>query len=288
MKGSRLGAAFRALVLIAGVTLLLYPTLSNLYNQIGASYAVQGYEDHSDEMTDEERNQLLSDAEAYNASLAQSSQTMVAGSPQDPTYEALLDPLGTGMIGFLTIDKIGVQLPIYHGTSDDVLRTSVGHLEGSSLPVGGPSTHAVISGHRGLPSATLFTDLDQMQEGDTFVITVLERKMTYQVDSITVVEPDQLDELNVRPGEDRVTLLTCTPYGVNTQRLLVSGVRVPNGPEPVDKLDAPPVKPLAIILAVVAVVLAVLLLVWFLRRRKNRREQPAKLAQQAKHVRRDA
>ena len=232
MKGSRLGAAFRALVLIAGVTLLLYPTLSNLYNQIGASYAVQGYEDHSDEMTDEERNQLLSDAEAYNASLAQSSQTMVAGPPQDPTYEALLNPLGTGMIGFLTIDKIGVQLPIYHGTSDDVLRTSVGHLEGSSLPVGGPSTHAVISGHRGLPSATLFTDLDQMQEGDTFVITVLERKMTYQVDSITVVEPDQLDELNVRPGEDRVTLLTCTPYGVNTQRLLVSGVRVPNGPEP--------------------------------------------------------
>lgn len=288
MKGSRLGAAFRALVLIAGVTLLLYPTLSNLYNQIGASYAVQGYEDHSDEMTDEEREQLLADAEAYNAGLAASNQTLVAGEPHDPVYQALLNPLGTGMIGFLTIDKIGVQLPIYHGTSDDVLRTSVGHLEGSSLPVGGASTHAVISGHRGLPSATLFTDLDLMQEGDTFVITVLGRKMTYQVDSITVVEPDQLDELYVRPGEDRVTLLTCTPYGVNTQRLLVSGVRVPNGPEPVDKLDAPPVKPLAIILAVAAAALSVLLLVWFLRRRKKRRDEQMGLGRQAKHVRKDA
>ena len=283
MKGSKvLSAAFRALVLIAGVTLLLYPTLSNLYNQIGASYAVQGYEDHSDEMTDEQRAQLLSDAEAYNANLAQSTQTLIAGEPHDPVYQALLNPLGSGMIGFLTIDKIGVQLPIYHGTSDDVLRTSVGHLEGSSLPVGGVGAHAVISGHRGLPSATLFTDLDQMGEGDTFVITVLGRKMTYQVDSITVVEPDQLDELYVRPGEDRVTLLTCTPYGVNTQRLLVSGVRVPNGPEPVDKLDAPPVKPLAIAFAVGAALVAVLLFVWLARRRKRQGGNAGR------HARRDA
>jgi len=263
--------AAMVLMLVAGICLLLYPTVSNLYNQIGASYAVKGYEDHSQELTDEDRASLLGEAEAYNASLAQGSQVFLVGEPVDPGYAALLDSMGDGMIGFLTIDAIGVQLPVYHGTSDSVLAKSIGHLEGSSLPVGGPGTHAVLSGHRGLPSATLFTDLDRMQEGDRFVITVMGRKMTYQVDSVAVIAPDQVDELDIVPGEDRVTLLTCTPYAVNTHRLLVSGVRVPNGPEPVDKLDGPSVKPLAIVFAVAAVLVVGILLFLLLRNRGKRR-----------------
>ena len=274
MRRVRPSSVVMVAMLLVGVGLLLYPTVSNLYNQVGASYAVKGYEDHTQEMTQEERDRLLGEAEEYNAGLLERAQAFRAGEPHDPTYASLLDTQGDGMIGFLTIDKIGVQLPVYHGTSDEVLAKSIGHLEGSSLPVGGPSTHAVLSGHRGLPSATLFTDLDRMEEGDKFVLTVVGRKMTYQVDSIKVVEPDQVEALAIVPGEDRVTLLTCTPYAVNTQRLLVSGIRVPNGPEPVHKLEGPSVRPLAVAFALAAVAVVATLLALLLRRRRRRAPGP--------------
>ncbi len=259
------------LAFIAGIALLLYPTVSDLYNQIGASFAVKGYEDHSQEMTREEKDGLLREAEEYNRQIAANPQSFRAGAPEDGRYNAILNPGGDGMIGFLTIDKIGVQVPIFHGTAEDMLSRFVGHLEGSSLPVGGTSTHAVISGHRGLPTARLFTDLDRMEVGDTFVITVLDRKMTYEVDKISVIEPDRFEDVQIVPGEDHVTLLTCTPYAVNTQRLLVRGKRVPNGPEPVDALTGPSVNPIAVGALVAAVALLAALLIVAVRRKRGRR-----------------
>lgn len=143
-------------------------------------------------------------------------------------YEEILNINGVGIMGYIDIDAIGVELPIYHGTSPDVLNVAVGHLEGSSLPIGGEGSHCVLSAHRGLPSARLFTDLDQLQEGDTFTITVLDRLLTYEIDQILIVEPEQVDALAITPGEDYCTLVTCTPYGINTHRLLVRGRRVEN------------------------------------------------------------
>lgn len=268
-------------MLVVGVALLCYPTVSNLYNQIGASYAVRGYEDHTKALSDEERRGMLAAARSYNADLAGREQVFLAGEPVDERYRLLLDAQGDSMIGFLTIDKIDLQVPIYHGTSDEVLAKSIGHLEGSSLPVGGAGSHVVVSGHRGLPSARLFTDLDRLKEGDTFVLTVLGRKMTYEVDKITVIKPDEMDELRVVPGKDLVTLLTCTPYAVNTHRLLVRGTRVPNGPEPVDGLSGPAVNPLAVVFAALAVLVslgAVLSFALYLHR--GRRKDTAK------HIRR--
>ncbi len=260
------------LALMVGILLLLYPSLSNLYNQIGASYIVDGYVDYTGGLSDDEKAAMLADAEAYNDELPWEAMSFFAGEPHDANYASLLNPRGDGVMGFLTINKIGVQLPIYHGTEEIILTKGVGHVEGSSLSVGGGGTHAVLMGHRGLPSARLFTDLDKMGIGDTFVISVLGRKLTYQVDGVTVVEPEELNDLEVREGEDRVTLVTCTPYAVNTQRLLVSGTRIPNGPEPVDRLDAAPVDPLAVVFAVVAVIAFVIVCVVLVRRVRRRRQ----------------
>ncbi len=212
-------------IFFVGLSVLLYPTVSDLVNQRNQSRTVAGYRETTAGMNEEEFEDYFTAADAYNRSLA-----AVENPLRDPEqvegYEETLDISGTGIMGYITIDKIGVQIPIYHGISDQVLAVAAGHLQGSSLPVGGKSTHTVISAHRGLPSAKLFTNLDQLQEGDTFTITVLNRVLTYEVDQISIVLPENIQDLAIEEGQDYCTLLTCTPYGINTHRLLVRGHRV--------------------------------------------------------------
>ena len=178
-----------------------------------------------DKLSDADYTAYFEAADAFNAQIAADPDALYFPD-RFPSYESTLDVTGTGIMGYITIEKIGVELPIYHGTSDAVLQVAAGHLEGTSLPVGGASTHAVISAHRGLPSAKLFTNLDQLEEGDTFTITVLDRTLTYEVDNISIILPTETDSLKVVDGKDYVTLMTCTPYGINTHRLLVRGRRI--------------------------------------------------------------
>ena len=213
------------LVFFVGLSVMLYPTISDYVNQRSQSRAVASYAQDVDTMTDADYSAYFDAADAFNAQVAANENALYR--PDQLTgYNDTLDITGTGIMGYITISKIGVELPIYHGTSDGVLQIAAGHLEGTSLPVGGASTHAVISAHRGLPSAKLFTNLDQLEVGDTFTITVLDRVLTYEVDKISIVLPTETDELKIAEGKDYVTLMTCTPYGINTHRLLVRGRRV--------------------------------------------------------------
>ena len=195
-----------------------------------ASRVVVNYDDAVKEITPEDFSQYFEVAEEYNERLRQNPNPFSEDNRTEG-YETALNVDGSGMMGYLEIPKISVKLPFYHGTSGAVLNEAVGHLEGSSLPVGGEGTHVVLSAHRGLPSAKLFTDLPELGEGDIFILTVLDRKMTYQVDQILTVLPTELEALEVEDGQDYVTLMTCTPYGINTHRLLVRGHRIENLPE---------------------------------------------------------
>ena len=213
------------LVFFVGLSVMLYPTLSDYVNQLHQSRAVATYAEDVDNLTDADYSAYFEAADAFNAQIAADPDALFHAD-RFTSYNATLDVTGTGIMGYITIEKIGVELPIYHGTDDSVLQVAAGHLEGTSLPVGGASTHAVISAHRGLPSAKLFTNLDQLEMGDTFTITVLDRVLTYEVDKISIVLPTETDELKIAEGKDYVTLMTCTPYGINTHRLLVRGRRV--------------------------------------------------------------
>ena len=223
------------LIFLAGLSLLLYPLVANQWNNHRQKLLISNYERI---VADKEaaRNidyaAEMKKAEAYNDALLpsilpDSFAVAEAQTEADSSYENSLNIAGDGMMGIVEIPKIDIKLPIYHGTSDEVLQKAAGHLEGSSLPIGGESTHAVISAHRGLPSASLFTDLDQLEIGDHFLIHVLDETLCYEVDQILVVDPEDTSALAVEDGEDLMTLLTCTPYGVNTQRLMVRGHRVP-------------------------------------------------------------
>lgn len=214
------------LALLAGVSLLLYPTVSDYWNARHASRAVADYAQNVQALDRDTYDELLAAAEAYNRSLLTRENAFFLSEAQQTQYDSLLDISGTGIMGYIEIPSINVSLPICHGTSDSVLQIAVGHLDWTSLPVGGESTHCVLSGHRGLPSAKLFTNLDQIVEGDTFVIRVLDEVLTYEVDRILIVEPDDVTALLIEPGRDLCTLVTCTPYGVNSHRLLVRGHRV--------------------------------------------------------------
>ena len=213
------------LVFFVGLSVMLYPTLSDYVNQLHQSRAVATYAEDVDNLTDADYSAYFEAADAFNAQIAADPDALFHAD-RFTSYNATLDVTGTGIMGYITIEKIGVELPIYHGTSDGVLQVAAGHLEGTSLPVGGKSTHAVISAHRGLPSAKLFTNLDELEAGDTFTITVLDRVLTYEVDRISIVLPTETDLLQPVEGQDYVTLMTCTPYGINTHRLLVRGHRV--------------------------------------------------------------
>jgi sortase A len=215
-------------VLLVGLSVLLYPTVSDYVNSLTQSRVVSGYTDAVAALEREDYGTFLDAARAYNATLADKDNRFLLDNTEKTEYEAILSVGGRGVIGYVEIPKIKVTLPIYHGTNEAVLQVGVGHLEGSSFPVGGLGTHAVITGHRGLPSAQLLSNIDRLAPGDRFMITVLDELLTYEVDQIIVVEPQDLAPLALEPGADYVTLVTCTPYGVNSHRLLVRGWRVDN------------------------------------------------------------
>ena len=222
------------IIFLAGLSLLLYPFVANQWNNYRQKQLISSYEQtvsQKEASNGIDYDAELKKAETYNEALLPSilpdSFAIADASEEDQTYMNTLNIAGDEMMGIVEIPKIDIKLPIYHTTKEDVLKQAAGHLEGSSLPIGGKSTHSVISAHRGLPSASLFTDLDQLKKGDHFLIHVLNKTLCYEVDKISVVKPEETSALAVEEGEDLVTLLTCTPYGVNTERLLVRGHRVP-------------------------------------------------------------
>ena len=227
-KKNRITAILLVAVLLAGLSLLLYPLVSNYWNSIHQSQAIAAYMDDVAEVDDGTYDALWEEAQGYNASLLDDENRFFPDEEEQQQYEHLLSISNDGIMGYIEIPSIDVTLPIYHGTSEEILQVAIGHIEGSSLPVGGLSTHCVISGHRGLPSSRLFTDIDQLSEGDIFTLLVLDEALTYEVDQIRIVEPDDISLLEIKEGEDLCTLVTCTPYGVNSHRLLVRGHRVEN------------------------------------------------------------
>ena len=228
MKRKLFSILIPALIFLTGLGVLLYPVFSDLWNQSHQNQTMEDYTQRVESLTDEGRSALWQAAADYNDNLDPAFQDAFSGKQPsaDNVYWSLLNPDGTGVMGYIEIPKISLRLPIYHGTGDTVLENGVGHLAGTSLPVGGSGTHCVLSGHRGLPTAALFTDLDQLETGDRFYLYVLDQTLCYEVDQIETVLPEEVSDLRAVPGEDYVTLLTCTPYGVNTHRLLVRGHRV--------------------------------------------------------------
>ena len=220
---------FFLLVFLAGAGVFLYPTVSDMWNQYRNARLVSRYDEAVTDLSDNEYEKLWNEAKEYNAEHPVNSIADAFGEKDDYVlthpYDQVLDPNGEGLMGSIEIPKINAKLAIYHGLSKTVLEKGVGHVEGTSLPVGGKSTHAVLAAHRGLPSAKLFTDLDQMKKGDIFVLHILGKNLAYKVDQIRTVLPEETGELDIVEGEDHVTLVTCTPYGVNTHRLLVRGIR---------------------------------------------------------------
>ena len=267
------------LIFLVGLSVMLYPTVSDYINQKNQSRAVASYSEEVENLSDVDYQAYFDAADDYNRRLAETPDAFYR--PEEVSgYTDTLDVSGTGIMGYITISKIGVELPIYHGTSDGVLQVAAGHLEGSSLPVGGAGTHAVISAHRGLPSAKLFTNLDELEVGDTFTITVLDRVLTYEVDQISIVLPTETDDLQAVDGKDYVTLMTCTPYGINTHRLLVRGKRIENAENQKHirvTADALRIEPIivapALAVPMLLVMLVVMLAVPHLRKRKNQREE---------------
>ena len=216
------------LIGLVGAGLLAYPTVADWWNSFHQSRAVASYAQAVAELDEATYDRLLSEAEAYNKKLAETGIIWTMSKKQMKEYDTLLSINDTGIMGYIDIPKINIQLPIYHGTEESVLQIAIGHIAGSSLPIGGKSTHCIVSGHRGLPSAKLFTDIDKMSEGDIFTMTVLDRTVTYEVDQVRIVEPTNLSDLQIVEGKDYCTLVTCTPYGINTHRLLVRGHRIAN------------------------------------------------------------
>ena len=251
------------LVFVAGLSLLLYPTVSDYWNSFHQSRVVMSYTEQVARLDTADYQSAREAAQAYNATLPETRNRFYMPDEARAVYDGLLNVTGTGVMATLEIPDLGVNLPVYHGTSEAVLQVALGHVEGSSLPVGGAGTHCVISGHRGLPSAKLFSNLDQLTIGDVFLLRVLDETLTYQVDQILVVEPEDMEPLAILPEEDYCTLVTCTPYGINSHRLLVRGTRIET--EEVAAVvhvtsDATMLSPL-----IVAAVIAVpLLLVWLI------------------------
>ncbi len=216
------------LVLLVGLSLVLYPSFSDWWNSKHMSRVITDYVNLIDDLEEDEYMGLIEAAQEYNRSLLTRTNGYTTTPEQKAQYTELLNVANNGVMGYIEIPTIGVSLPIYHGTDDAVLQVAIGHLDWSSLPVGGESTHCVISGHRGLPSAKLFTHLDKIREGDLFILRILDEVLTYEVDQILIVEPHEVDSLMISQGEDLCTMFTCTPYGINTHRLLVRGHRVDN------------------------------------------------------------
>ena len=226
-KKSKLPTIILSVIMLAGVGIMGYPTVSDLWNERHATRSIASYMEQVDNTSQSVKEELLREADEYNRSLTPGVHFKLS-EEEYARYESLLDVTGTGIMGYVQIPSIHVNLPVYHGTDEAVLQIAAGHIAGSSFPTGGEGTHAVISGHRGLPSAKLFTDLDKLVEGDIFMVTVLDRTCTYQIDQIHVVLPEEIADLAIEDGKDYMTLVTCTPYGINTHRMLVRGHRIGN------------------------------------------------------------
>ena len=264
MSKGRIVTVILTLVLIVGLSLLLYPMLSDYWNSLHQSKAVAEYAENVANIDQNEYEQLLKAAEEYNEKLRGRDARYHMTADELKEYNELLNIAGNGVMGYIEVPSIGVALPIYHGVDEAVLQIAIGHIEWSSLPIGGESTHSVVSGHRGLPSAKLFSDLDKLKKYDLFIIRVLDETYTYEVDQIRTVEPDDAKDLSVEEGKDLCTLVTCTPYGVNSHRLLVRGHRVDNAT--VTKTirvvaDATRIEPL-IMAPVVAIPMLLVMVVW--------------------------
>ena len=271
-KANHITTIVLVLILLVGLSLLLYPSVSDYWNSFHSSRAISAYAEDVANLDEAQYEEMWSAARAYNRALAERSTNFALSDAQKEEYEKLLDISGVGIMGYLEIPELNMSLPIYHGTEESVLQIAAGHLEWSSLPVGGESSHCVISGHRGLPSAKLFTDLDKLQEGDVFVLRVLDEVLTYEVDQIRVVEPSQVSDLEIVEGSDLCTLVTCTPYGINTHRLLVRGHRIENIQESQTirvTSDAMQIEPLIVVPIVATPVLLLLLVLLLLPKRKD-------------------
>lgn len=252
------------LVFLIGLSLLLYPSVSDWWNSMHQTRAIANYSETVSQLDAGVYDEIWRQAEGYNAALAQQGIRWTLDDEALAEYGRQLDPGGTGIMGYIEIPRIDCSLPIYHGTDDSVLQIAIGHIAGSSLPVGGESTHAVLSGHRGLPSAKLFTNLDQLEVGDLFMLEVLNEVLSYEVDQILIVLPHEVDTLVIEDGEDLCTLVTCTPYGVNSHRLLVRGHRVENQASANTirvTSEAILIEPL-IVAPIVSIPILLLLLVW--------------------------
>lgn len=260
------------LVFAVGLTLLLYPTVSDYWNAHHQTQAITTYAEEVAALSESEQEKLLNAAREYNQKIYENGTHWTLNDEELEEYNSLLNMSTDGIMGYVNIPKIGVTLPIYHGTAETVLQKGAGHLKGSTLPVGGENTHAVLSSHRGLVSARLFTDLDLLQKGDTFTVTVLSETMTYEVDQILTVLPTELDKLAIEEGQDYCTLVTCTPYGVNTHRLLVRGHRVESeGDKVIVTGDALLLESSVVAPLVAAPILLILLIVVLLATRKRKR-----------------
>ena len=261
-------SSFVTAILIAaffiGALLLLYPTISDFWNSFHQSRAIASYAEQVADLDENAYDRLWEDARIYNKTLGDRMNRFVMAEEQKKAYAALLNIADNGVMGYIEIPKVRCNLPVYHGTDEAVLQVAIGHVPGSSLPVGGESTHCVLSGHRGLPSAKLFTNLDELETGDVFMLRVLDETLTYEVDQIRTVLPNELGDLAIVEGEDYCTLVTCTPYGINSHRLLVRGHRVENhaGASTIRvTADAMQIEPLQVAPLVAAPILVVMLIV---------------------------
>lgn len=264
------------LIFIIGLSLLLYPTFSDWWNSMHQSKVINHYVEQVAQMDEAQYEQVLAAARAYNLTLTERANSYLLTDAQQQSYNDLLNVAGNGVMGYIEIPSIDVSLPVYHGTQESVLQVAIGHLDWTSLPVGGESTHSVVSGHRGLPSAKLFTNLDKLREGDIFIFRILNEVLTYEVDQILIVEPHQSDPLLISQGKDLCTLVTCTPYGINTHRLMVRGHRIENVEETKTyhiTSEAVLIEPV-IVAPIVAMPMLLVLMIYLLipKKKKNRRD----------------
>ena len=260
------------LILLIGLSLMLYPSFADWWNSFHSSRAIASYEEQVANIDDAQYEELWDAARDYNQSLLHRPNDFILSDEQQEIYKSLLDFGGNGIMGYIEIPVIDVMLPIYHGTKESVLQIAVGHLDWTSLPVGGAGSHCVLSGHRGLPSARLFTDLDKLKVGDVFMLHVLNEILTYEIDQILIVEPQDTDPLLIEPGKDLCTLITCTPYGINSHRMLVRGHRIESQEESKDiriTADAVRIEPLMVAPIVAVPILLVLLIILLLPKQKK-------------------
>lgn len=258
-------------MVVIGIGLIAYPSVSNYWNTRHQKKVIIEYKETVSQLDAADRKTILGDAREYNRELAKTGIRWKMTGEEKREYSEKLRVDDSGVMAIVSIPKIRVELPIYHGTSDEVLQRSIGHIEGSSLPVGGESSHCLISGHRGLPSARLFTDLDQLKEGDYWTITVLNKTLTYEADQIRIVEPEDISTLRIEEGKDLCTLITCTPYGVNTHRLLVRGHRTANRDGMDNLADAERIDPKIVALFISVIILLIMFAGFVLKTAKRKK-----------------